>query len=190
MVKLDREKNINTVEWWNKLHGDGKEHNSKISQQFDRFFELGFLPTNKKITLLDVGCGHALHFRDLEKKYPLVEWCGLDFSSAAIERSERTAPHGTYYTANIEEDKLEGIFDYVVSMHTFEHFDNPVEVLGKCIAAAREKVIINVPYGDAWNSEGSHMHKFTLDDPFTNYVDHKIINKNLEISYVFNGEAK
>ena len=186
MVRI-KDENINTVEWWDKKHVG--THNNNITDQFRRFFDLDYLPKDRKFSLLDVGCGEMLYLKDLPKEFPLVEWGGLDFSPVVMERNENAFPNGKFYTLDVVEEDIPDIFDFIVSLHSFEHFEDPIIALNKCRKVCREKLIICVPYEDAWARERSHVHKFTLDDPWDDYESFRITDKN-EIFYVFNGEAK
>ena len=189
MVKI-RDENINTEEYWDYLHNKSKVHNSQIPQQMIRFFNFGYIPKDEECSVLDIGCGDAFYVRDLEEQIPLVKWYGLDFSSVVTERNREGNPKGIFFDSNIDTEDIPGTFDYIVSLHSFEHFDFPVQVLQKCIKAARKKVIICVPYEDAWSTSPEHVHKFTLDSPWTNYSEYKLVGpQSQEIFYVFEGEA-
>ncbi len=39
-------------------------------------------------------------------------------------------------------------YDYILIIRTPEHFDDPFNVVRKCLKAARIEVIINVPYDE------------------------------------------
>jgi len=188
MVRI-KDENINTIEWWDELHEGNKPHNVNITEQFRRFFDFGYLPKDQEISILDVACGEMLYLKDLPKEFPLVKWRGLDFSPVVMEKNKNYMSSATFYTLDIMKEDIPEVFDYIVSMHSFEHFDDPVVVLERCRKACKKQLIICVPYEDAWSREKSHIHKFTLDDPWNDYENFKITDKK-EIFYVFNGEAE
>lgn len=190
MTKI-RNENINTKEWWDIRHGQLEPQNSGISNQFERFFLMGFVPFDKPINVLDVGCGQVLYVREFEiqNKYQNVNFHALDISSEVAEKNKNISPKVTTYAMDISKEEIPGIFDYIVSMHTFEHLDDPVLVLNKCLNACTGKVIICVPYADAWGADPTHVHKFTSEDPFVGYESYQIL-RNEEIIFVFNGLAK
>lgn len=191
MVRI-RQVNINSGSFWDDKHeGPEAKQNQNIALQMKRFFDLNFLPTDKEISVLDVACGEMIYVKtyDREKWFQNVEWHGLDISSTAIRKSIGHASRIHGYVANIDKEEIPGVFDYIVSIHSFEHFEDPVGALNKCIKACRERVIICVPYENAWGDDEAHVHKFTLTDPFTGYIDYKILDTN-EIFFVFKGEAK
>jgi len=188
MVRIKND-NVNTEKFWDDKHGAGQPHNAAITPQFERFFAWGYIPTNESVSILDVGCGQALHFRDLKSKYPLVSWNGLDISEIVRQKNHGHASDATFYKKDIMTEEIVGVYDYIISMHTFEHFEDPLFALQKCIKHCRKDVIICVPYEDAWGTDSSHVHKFTLTDPFTNYKAHRISDNNQEIFFVFSGEA-
>lgn len=187
MVRI-KEKNINTEKFWDDEHGEAQAHNIAITSQFERFFTWGYLPTDQNISILDVGCGQAFHFRDLKNKYPFVSWNGLEISQTVIDKNKLFSD-ATFVKKDIMNDNIEEIYDYIVSMHTFEHLEDPLLVLQKCIKSCRKDVIICVPYGDAWGNDSAHVHKFTLEDPFAGYKAHRISDTKEEIFFVFSGEA-
>lgn len=193
MTRL-KEENINTKEWWDSQHSDGSPHNQKIWDQFCRFFTMGYLPTDRSISVLDVGCGQALHFNDIHKTYPNVKMFGLDISKVVIEKNLQVAPHGEYLEIDINTQEIPGIYDFVVSMHTFEHFENPIEAVEKCRKVAREKVVVLVPNDHHWSGDRSHVHKFTPEEPFSGYVEAKVIDglygAEQELVFVFEGKAR
>ena len=184
-----REHNINSGSFWDDQHNKATPHNVAIATQFERLFSLDFVPKDKSISLLDVGCGNALHFQKFSKVYPNLALHGLDISQLVTEKNKLTSA-GNFICLDIERENLTEVYDYIVSFHTFEHFTDPVSVLKKCLNHAREKVIICVPYEDAWALDETHIHKFSLTEPFEGYVDYKIVNNDQEIFYVFEGLAK
>ena len=184
-----RDENINTKEWWDVRHKNS-EQNGGITAQFERFFEIGFVPFDKPINLLDVGCGQVLYVKDFEEKnkYQNINFHALDISSEVATKNKGLSSKVTTYTLDISKEEIPGIFDYIVSMHSFEHFDDPVIALNKCLKACTGRVIICVPYADAWGGDDSHVHKFTPEDPFTGYESYHILNSE-EIFFVFKGLA-
>ena len=186
-----REENKNTKEFWKDKHG--KKQNAGVSAQFQRFFN--WIPTDKEVSVLDIGFGDADHFKDFSS-YPIA-WNGLDFVEECINKAKAVCSTATYHLVDMNTEEIPGVYDYVVSMHTFEHFEDPVAALQKCLDACRGKVIICVPYKDAWGNSAGHMHKFYLDDPFTDYIEYRLFTGGSEapeetakeIFYVFDGRA-
>lgn len=188
MAKI-RDHNINSGSFWDDLHGKGYPHNNAIYDQFSRLFTLGLIPDDE-CSILDVGCGQALHAPKLETDRPNISFAGLDLSPRVLGKNNALSSKSNFICADIEKEEIQGTYDYVVSFHTFEHLTDPVAALKKCLSAARKKVIICVPYEDAWNSDPTHVHRFTLTEPLSGYVDYKIVNKDQEIFFVFEGLAK
>ena len=182
-----RDENTNTPELWDSLHE--KEHNGGMFQQFKRFFDLGYLPQDEEFSILDIGCGSANYIHKLAPMYQKVTWGGLDFSPVVIAKNKRGNPNATFYELDIMKDNIPDVYDYIVSMHTFEHFDDPDLALQKCVEMCRKKVIICVPFGDAWGNAPEHVHKFTENDPWNNWEDINIIDSK-EVFFIFNGEAE
>lgn len=187
-----RENNINTQDFWDRRHTskDGT-HNRDVTKQFRRFFTEGFVPEDKKISVLDVACGEVLYVQEFDnkKEYPEISFHALDISPEVAKKNKELSPRVETYSINVSTEEIPGFYDYIVSMHSFEHFEDPVLVLNKCLKICYEKVIICVPYLDAWSNDPSHLHKFSLEDPFSGYESYKILNDGQEIFYVFKGLA-
>jgi SAM-dependent methyltransferase len=150
------------------------------------------VPTDKPIKLLDVGCGQVFYVRDFENQnlYQNVSFHALDISSKVAEKNQALSSKVTTYALDITTEDIPGTFDYIVSMHSFEHFEDPLLALNKCLKVCTGKVIICVPHGDAWSDDATHIHKFTKDEPFSGYESCQVINSDLEIFFVFKGLAK
>jgi 2-polyprenyl-3-methyl-5-hydroxy-6-metoxy-1,4-benzoquinol methylase len=185
-----REKNGNTVAAWNALHSnEARMHNGSIVEQFKRFFSFDLLPKDESISVLDVGCSEAVHFDECKKLYPKVDFCGLDFSSAVIDKNNKFHKSGKYILCDLNVDTIQETYDYIVSMHTFEHLEDPVKVLSNCVDRARKNVYICVPFERNWSSDDMHLHTFTAQEPFTEYEKIVMFNDQ-EMVFVFKGKAK
>lgn len=195
-----RDKNINTPEYWDKRHSDFQ--NTYIAREFDRFFLLGLIP-NEELELLDIGCGRAVHFKKLGRKYRKVTWTGLDIAKSAYLWNRENVPGCNFICADINKHPLPVLdYDYIVSMHTFEHLEDPVGLLERCRDHARQKVIINVPFGKFKTVDKEHLFRFDLNGPFTDFSDYLLLREDgtmektdnpeeaQEIYFIFDGRAK
>lgn len=183
-----RKENVNTPKYWNDKYSATSTYNKDITWQFERFFTLGFIPFDENVSVLDVGCGQALHFADLSKKYVNIEFVGLDFSDVLMSTNTNIS-NCKFIKKDIVAENLDDVYDFIVSSHTFEHFDDPFMVLQKCIKKAKRKVVICVPYENAWESDEAHVTRFTLDSPFSGYESYHISENREEIFFCFAGSA-
>lgn len=167
-MKLNRE-NINTKEYWDKRYFE-LQHNEPAIRSVSNFFEYGFVPKNKDISILEIGCGCATHYPYIHEKYPNAKFTGLDISKYACVFNKAHYKFADFIELNVDKQDIPGKYDYIISAHTFEHLDNPVNVINKCISICKDKVIIVVPYGNNWSYDFEHIHIFTEQDPFLNYT--------------------
>ncbi|MCU0515225.1 MAG: class I SAM-dependent methyltransferase [Anaerolineae bacterium] len=79
------------------------------------------------LTILDLGCGDARNFEALLRRYPAVQYVGIEPSAAACEQARRrlaglpaTIVEGYAYAA-IRERLPRPAYDVVVSFSVFEH---------------------------------------------------------------------
>jgi SAM-dependent methyltransferase len=200
-----RDKNINTISFWNKKYRTKEFCNRNIFVEMDRFFSFGFIPKHEKVSVLDLGCGYAWHFDRLAEKYPLVTWYGTELSTLATALNNRDFPKYKFWQQDIcDSEPFPVTVDYIMTSHVFEHLNDPLCVFEKCKKAARKKVIVCVPYGTHKNEDGEHMHSFDLAGPlpkpeeyvlikdatFTDIITIENAKNAKEIFYVFDGEAK
>ena len=70
------------------------------------------LPKNKKIKVLDLGCGKGVIIKELEQEFPLIDFYGIDpiFESENIKK-------GDAYNIEFEND----FFDIVMSFEVLQH---------------------------------------------------------------------
>jgi SAM-dependent methyltransferase len=85
------------------------------------------LPTEGKA--LDFGCGDGTITEVLRQSLP-SGWivCGVDISSAAIEKARRRYPLCRFYQIGTEEISLKE-FDFLFTHHVLEHVDNLTSVV-------------------------------------------------------------
>jgi SAM-dependent methyltransferase len=191
-MKLHRNENINTKEYWNGRY-QTIQHNIPALPSTDNFFKFGFVPTDRPVTVLEIGCGTATHYPAIRERYPLASITGVDISDFATEFNKARYPYYQFQTLNIEKDELPGEYDYIISSHTFEHLTDPLAATDKCIRACKEYTIICVPYKESWSYDHEHMHTFSEFEPYTNHeyylLEYDVKNKVGGIFFRFKGGA-
>ena len=131
----------------------------------DRYVKEIFWDIPQMFSLLVFGSGHPKLMNLLEYAIPTVTRMGcVDF----VEEAGRGLGDPIdFFKSNILEEDLPDGYDYVFSSHVLEHFtrDQIINtVIPRMKKAAKEAVIIVVPYGDAWRDEPSHKCRFNEHD--------------------------
>lgn len=90
------------------------------------------LKLNKKVTVLDVGCGRGLIGGFLQK-YDNVTIDGMDVDEEAIEEAKKYNKYRTFYNSSIEKIDYKELpkYDVIVFGDLLEHLVKPYEVLIK-----------------------------------------------------------
>ncbi|PND29932.1 class I SAM-dependent methyltransferase [Achromobacter pulmonis] len=84
---------------------------------------------DRKISLLDLGCGDGRSFDMFQQKIPNLEWKGLDIPESPEVKS-RTRTDCDFYTFNgVEIPFDDESFDIVYSNQVFEHVRHPEDLL-------------------------------------------------------------
>lgn len=110
--------------------------------------------------ILDVGCGDGFHLR-LLRDLGNAGWSleGIDADPRAVEAASKHQL--TVHQGTIEEVKLTGGYDLIITIMTIEHVPNPVAFLARLkelLAPGGRLVIVtdNAGSPDAWWFQGRH----------------------------------
>jgi 2-polyprenyl-3-methyl-5-hydroxy-6-metoxy-1,4-benzoquinol methylase len=95
--------------------------------------------------LVDLGCGNGALLREMGRRFPAAELCGLDLSRPQVEANRRALPELRFEVVDLERSLpddagLCGAFDAVVSCEIVEHLDDPEALLRNALALARPGV--------------------------------------------------
>ncbi|KKN98938.1 hypothetical protein LCGC14_0141830 [marine sediment metagenome] len=152
---MSQKKNDNTLKWWNDRYSIADVQEIWSSKKRLRFYDMITTVIPRcTATILDIGSGFGFgptHMVSICKDW-IVE--GLDFSTKACEEAVVQT-----HCINIITDHLPGVYDYIISAETLEHFSNPMVILEKMYQAAEKAVILTVPYKGSINS----IHVSTFD---------------------------
>lgn len=105
--------------------------------------------SNKSLKILDLGCGNGSFTQYLSQKGFQV--IGLDPSESGITLAKRSFPNIEFIQGDIYHlpfDRLEGQFDYIISIDVIEHLYLPrimPQVAKRCLKP-HGKLIITTPY--------------------------------------------
>ncbi len=167
-------RNINTKSYWDELLKSGYWGNER-GELHNHLAK--FIPKNKKITILDMGCaiGHGTII--LSKKHPLTKIGGCDFSSKGIKQAKnKYGKKIRFFLHDIRKDKLPKKYDYILLIETLEHLTAPKKAVRKYLKNC-SNFIATVPYKEKGWKE--HVHYF--DENFFNNIKgfrtYKIFNK-------------
>lgn len=132
--------------------------------QFQKIYEeafgraLGLLIHGKRI--LDVGCGEGGFVLALARA-GASHVVGLDTNphfSHAEEVARRYNLHNTEFRQGDIKQFNDSSFDVVISHDSFEHFDEPEQVLAGMVRAAKQRGHLLIKFGPTWRSPyGRHM---------------------------------
>jgi 2-polyprenyl-3-methyl-5-hydroxy-6-metoxy-1,4-benzoquinol methylase len=154
--------NPNTRAYWNKKLG--RLGSSWRDDHYHHIMDL--LPAGGEFSLLDLGCALGDGCELLKKRFPKAAITGVDISEVGIQKAREKRMDIQYEVLDILSDPIPDDFDYITIVETLEHFDEPYDVLDKCLKHARESVIICVPYRQnlprmlRWGQE----HRFSYDE--------------------------
>lgn len=135
-------KNLNSRKYWNRRLA----HVGNFWRNEHYYELLKYLPREMHIKLLDVGCAIGDGTELLAAELPLAEIHGCDISETGIAKARVRSGRVRYRVMDIRHDVIDQVYDYITIVETLEHFDNPFEIIDKCLKHASEALIISVPY--------------------------------------------
>lgn len=93
------------------------------AREFSLESELSSLYIEKKMKILDAGCGSGVLCRYLEERYPDVSIKGCDISAASLNhcREHRLTTRSAFLEHNFVSDALPEKFDLIISRLVFHH---------------------------------------------------------------------
>lgn len=139
---MSNNQNENTLGWWNNKYSVADVHKLWSSEKRLQFYDMiGTIIPKGPATLLDVGSGFGFglkHLTDICEHWHVE---GLDFSTKACAKAVVKT-----HCIDIITNNIPGVYDYVISAETLEHFSNPMTILAKMYQATKRSIILTVPY--------------------------------------------
>jgi 2-polyprenyl-3-methyl-5-hydroxy-6-metoxy-1,4-benzoquinol methylase len=119
------------------------EYDFAASLEPNRFAQiLAYLPARRS-RALDVGCGSGLLVAELAKRFENVVGIDLSASMLKIARAKRQPANALYLEMDANNLLLEPPFDFICSLNTFHHLENPEKVvLGLYSLLAPEGILV------------------------------------------------
>jgi len=145
-MKRIREKNINTVEYWNNKYG--QEYRTNVRKTgIERYKEI-IKHINKNSEILDVGSGFgdfAIFMK--ESNVSFKSYTGFDFSNVSINVARKEMPSHYWILGDVHELTTLKKYNIILCMQTLEHLEEPLKVLRKLYNILDKKglLIITIP---------------------------------------------
>lgn len=138
---------VKSFDYETKIWGWEKPSSSFLNHQRQNFLylssEVKKLGKNKKIRILDLGCGGGGLVKALKKTYPALEFYACDLSKNAINRAKKKSLGVKFYANDIEK-KLpfkNNFFDLVYMNSVLDHLENPKKGIEEVSRILRKKGI-------------------------------------------------
>lgn len=157
-MKRIRKNNINTGAHFDCVFKDNfcLYDSYKNIEYYNRQLNLGIFSGD---SYLDYGCGNGNSLAYLKMKYPNINICGADISLFVIQENKKLFPGVAF--VSIDDLNNQNIkFDHILSSHTLEHVENPLDTAQKLLEMASSTLTIIVPYKDSWSECEEHVWKF------------------------------
>ncbi|UCD20987.1 MAG: methyltransferase domain-containing protein [archaeon] len=136
-------KGFNTKSRWNKLLRTGAW--GKERGEFHKKI-LKYLPKNKEITVLDIGCAVGHGTIELAKKLKKAKFEACDFSNDGIKKAKGLyGKKIKFFVHDVYKDKLKKKYDYILIIETLEHLKNPKKIVKKYLKSCKI-LLVSVPY--------------------------------------------
>lgn len=84
---------------------------------------------NEIKSVLDAGCGEGSNLLFLKTIFPVAKFFGCDISLAAIEKAKQTFAEADFFQMDIEKQKVDSKFDFILSCDVLEHIEKDDQVL-------------------------------------------------------------
>jgi len=163
-------RNPNTEKWWDRKFRNSKWTNPNyIMDRLKKYnFLMNVLPSNKKFSLLEIGCASGYGLNLIKENFPLASLYGIDFSRVAIERARELYPEIEFEYGDIQSYEFSRKYDYIIMTRTLEHLTKPFAIIDKCLKYAKA-VVINTPPPDKHKEHVScfrirNFHSYIFDE--------------------------
>jgi tRNA (uracil-5-)-methyltransferase TRM9 len=122
-IKIIKLLNQVNNDFYKAVHADFDDSRGYFWKGWDKLVE--YLPDNRPLKVLDVGCGNGRFYEFLVSKDVEVDYVGIDNSKELLDVARKKYPEAKFENVDIIEDveELEGYtdFDLIVSFGVFHH---------------------------------------------------------------------
>lgn len=160
---------INSKEYWDQRFNSNHWVNSDGAKQSEFFVEIAVnaFPVwlidainQYRMGICDVGCAQGEGTALLKKYFPDSTIIGVDFSESAVEIAKSQFPLINFYCEDIT--SLSPRHDVIFTSNVLEHFENPIEILGKLADRTERYLVVLVPYKE-YRRISEHFYTFDAD---------------------------
>jgi glycosyltransferase involved in cell wall biosynthesis/SAM-dependent methyltransferase len=147
----DGKKNINTSDFWDKMHEYYDEENIGTRQGDDQRWEFISRLIPKHAEVMDIGCSKGDFLNYIYKKQIGSRLIGVEISEKAIAIAKRNCPLADFIQIDMNPiDVPEKNIDVIFSSHVIEHLDRPERYIN-CWKKSLKKdgeMILVIPLND------------------------------------------
>lgn len=155
----DNERNINTIEQWDKHYIDQPE---LLEEQLLGLYDLAIMDILDGATILDIGGAAGVGAAHMKSVLPNSDICVMEISRVACDVGASRYPDIKFICADIRTTDLSGhTYDCIIASQVIEHVDDLDAVMDKIMGSLNPhgKVYIGVPHED--NLYIWHQHRFS-----------------------------
>jgi len=105
-----------------------------------------YLPRDTAFSMLDVGCALGDGCLFFKQAFPLADISGCDFSEVAVKKAKKKGEGINFFVLDILKDNPPARYDYMITLSTLEHFNDPFGAVDKCLRFVDCALFIMVPY--------------------------------------------
>lgn len=135
---------------------------------------LGLLEEQVSASTVDLGCGNGQLLMEIHKRYPGMELCGIDLSSAQIDANRLQGDTAHWYAMDLNHPvslppALVGRFETVIASEIVEHLDDPATFLRNALALGspgRARLLLSTQSGRIRETEKmvGHQRHFSQEE--------------------------
>ena len=166
----------NFIDYGDTFKGVGWNNSKNAIKRYTEISKL-FSGVNKKISILDIGCGTSLYYEFLKKKYKNFKYFGADSSSLMIQKSREKFPKVKYYKCDFISSSIKNkSFDYSIINGVFTQKGNTSDIE---MTRYIRKILLNV------NKVSKKGIAFNLLSPSVDWKNKKNFYPNLDQFFDF-----
>lgn len=165
----------------------------ELLKSLQRYIDEILCELDNDCTLMLFGAGNSIHANTYYKQCNNIKnITAVDFITESQVGLNKNIKFLNIDILKDDFNKIVGIYDYVFTTHTLEHFTREKLlniVIPKLRKAARKAVIILVPYGKNWAGESSHCCRFYENDELAEMsekykrIRNNVVEVGIEIVY-------
>jgi len=166
----------NFIDYGDTFKGVGWNNSKNAIKRYTEISKL-FNGINKKISILDIGCGTSLYYEFLKKKYKNFRYFGADSSNLMIQKSIEKFPKVKYYKCDFISSSIKNkSFDYSIINGVFTQKGNTSDIE---MTRYIRKILLNV------NKVSKKGIAFNLLSPSVDWKNKKNFYPNLDQFFDF-----